>query len=69
MGRQHEIGTTLTATYQTLELACLNDALKQCGVAGTDLRRKVSDSRWKFVLHCARIEYVFQSPWPRLPTW
>jgi len=34
----------LTATYRTLELARLNDALKQCGVADTDLRRKICET-------------------------
>jgi hypothetical protein len=24
----------------------------------------LSESRWKFVLHCAGIEYVFESRWP-----
>lgn len=54
---QGDLHDSLTATYQTLELACLNDALKQCGIADAKLRRKVCetyffnsgyflDSRW-----------------------
>jgi hypothetical protein len=34
----------LTAAYQTLELARLNDALKECGVADVELRRRVCES-------------------------
>jgi len=34
----------LTATYQTLELARLNDALKQCGVNDAQLRRRICET-------------------------
>lgn len=34
----------LTATYQTLELARLNESLKECGVADVDLRRRICES-------------------------
>jgi hypothetical protein len=34
----------LTATYQTLELARLNEALKECGVADSVLRRKICET-------------------------
>ena len=34
----------LTATYQTLELARLNESLKECGVADVELRRRICES-------------------------
>jgi hypothetical protein len=34
----------LTATYQTLELARLNDVLKECGVSDVGLRRRICES-------------------------
>jgi hypothetical protein len=34
----------LTATYQTLELARLNDALKECGIADAELRRNICET-------------------------
>jgi len=40
-GDSHE---SLTATYQALELARLNDTLKQCGVADVALRRKICET-------------------------
>jgi hypothetical protein len=41
---QGDIHDSLTATFQTLELARLNDVLKQCGVADADLRRKICET-------------------------
>ena len=29
---------------------------------------RLSESHWKFVLHCAGIEYVFEARWPQLWT-
>ncbi len=40
-GDQHD---RLVATYQTLEIARLNDALKECGITDRELRRKVCES-------------------------
>jgi hypothetical protein len=40
-GAKHD---SLTATYQTLEAARLNDALKQCAVADTQLRRRICET-------------------------
>ena len=28
----------------------------------------LADQRWRFVLHCAGMEYVFEARWPRLLT-
>jgi hypothetical protein len=40
-GDKHD---SLAATYQTLELARLNDALQECGVADVNLRRRVCET-------------------------
>jgi hypothetical protein len=40
-GGEHD---PLTATYQTLELARLNDVLKECGVADEVLRRNICET-------------------------
>ncbi len=29
---------------------------------------RLSESHWKFVLHCASVEYVFEARWPQLRT-
>ncbi|MBA3484657.1 MAG: hypothetical protein H0T51_22865 [Pirellulales bacterium] len=39
-----EMHDPLTATYQTLELARLNDALTECGVSDSELRRRVCET-------------------------
>jgi hypothetical protein len=41
LGDKHD---GLTATYQTLEVARLNDALKECGIADAELRRQVCET-------------------------
>ena len=41
---QGDLHDPLTATYQTLELARLNEALKKCGVTDAELRRKVCEA-------------------------
>jgi hypothetical protein len=40
-GDQHD---PLCATYQTLELARLNDALKECGISDGSVRRAVCET-------------------------
>jgi hypothetical protein len=40
-GDQHD---PLCATYQTLEVARLNDALKECGVSDSSVRRAVCET-------------------------
>jgi hypothetical protein len=39
-----EIHDPLSATYQTLELARLNDALAECGIADVELRRRICET-------------------------
>jgi hypothetical protein len=39
-----DIHDSLVATYQTLEMARLNDALKECGVADPCLRRRICET-------------------------
>jgi hypothetical protein len=36
-------------------------------IIGFDSHR-LSESHWKFVLHCAGVEYVFEARWPQLRT-
>ena len=40
-GEKHD---PLTATYQTLELARLNEVMKECGVNDPQLRRKICEA-------------------------
>ena len=39
-----EMHDPLTATYQTLELARLNEALKECGITDAELRRSICET-------------------------
>jgi hypothetical protein len=41
---QGDLHDPLSATYQTLELARLNDTLKECGVADSQLRREICET-------------------------
>src|SRR5438874_8624389 len=40
-GEKHD---PLSATYQTLEVARLNDALKDCGITDGELRRRICET-------------------------
>jgi len=41
---QGDLHDSLTATYQTLELARLNETLKQSGISDAPLRRKICEN-------------------------